>query len=376
MRHPSRAGAAGPRRYPQPRRRAGTATCRSWDSIAYTVAITATAMTVAVALAGCLPVPPVPPFEAVDLRPPAVVAWGASGPATVAIRFDEGLAEALPDFSATPGFEAVSAEVDGDGTTVLVSLDAQTVPGAPYAVSGTVADAAGNRSSFVLPFWGFNPNPAGLVINELLTEGSSTHPDAVEFAVVADGDCAGLTFYVGHPADRELRYVFPPLEAKAGDFVVLHLKPQGLASELDERADKAASGGLDASAAAWDLWYREAGGALSGANGLLTLFMTPGGTLADAVAYSERFSDSDEKYGGFGTAAFRDRVAYAAAAGAWATSSPPKPEDCARSTGSTSTRTICRSSVSADADSAADWHVVPTKGATLGAPNSDEVYAP
>lgn len=363
--------------------------CRRGAALARALAEAVAAMA-ALALAACLPDPLAPPFEAADLRPPAVVAWGASGPSTVSISFDEGLAEALPGFIASPGADAASpggeaASLDGstasatlseDGKAVTVSLAAATEPGKPYVVSGTVADQAGNRSSFVLPFWGYNPRPARLLFNELLTEGSATHPDAVEFAVVGEGDCAGLCFYIGYPADQDLRYIFPALEARAGDFVVLHLKPQGLPEELDETTDKAASGGLDSSPAAWDLWYRGDGGALSGANGLLSLLATPNGAIADAVAYSERFSDSDQKYGGFGTAAFRDRVAYAAASGAWKASSPPRPEDCARSAGTTSTRTICRSSSSADTDSGADWHVVPTKGSTLGAPNNDDAYAP
>jgi hypothetical protein len=94
------------------------------------------------------------------------------------------------------------------------------------------------------------------------------------------------------------------------------------------------------------------------------------------VAYSERTIDSDAKYGGFGSAALRDRVAAIAAAGAWTVSEPPRPEDCARSAGVTSTRSLCRSSASGDTGTGADWHVTPTKGSTLGTVNSDEAYMP
>jgi hypothetical protein len=124
------------------------------------------------------------------------------------------------------------------------------------------------------------------------------------------------------------------------------------------------------------LWYRAADGALSGTNGALSLCASPNGGMIDAVLYSIRTVESDTKYGGFGSAALRDRVAAVVDAGAWNASAPPRPEDCARSTGTTSTRTICRSSSSADSDSGSDWHVVPTKGSTLGSTNSDEVYSP
>jgi hypothetical protein len=98
--------------------------------------------------------------------------------------------------------------------------------------------------------------------------------------------------------------------------------------------------------------------------------------MIDAVLYSIRTADSDTKYGGFGSAALRDRVAAIVDSGAWFASEPPRPEDCARSEGTTSTRTICRSSSAGDSDSGGDWHVVPTKGSTLGTHNTDEVNVP
>jgi len=334
------------------------------------------ASVIAGAFSACVPAPLVDVFEAGDMRPPAVASWGPTGAGEVFIAFDEKIAKAMPGFAVSPGPAVDSVSIGEDGKSVVVRLSEVGEPGSAYAVSGTVSDAAGNLSSFVLPYWGFNPNPPVMLINELLTEGSTTHPDAVEFFVSAGGECAGLAFFVGVPADHDLRFVFPPMTVETGEFIILHLKPQGLPLEIDETVDMTASGGLDASAVAWDLWYRGGDGALSGANGALSLCASPNGTMIDAVPYSERTVDSDTKYGGFGTAALRDRVAAIVLAGGWDASEPPRPEDCARSTGTTSTRTICRSSSGGDSDTGIDWHVVPTKGSTLGLPNSDEVYVP
>lgn len=328
------------------------------------------------ACVGCVPEPMAALFAAGDLRPPAVASWGPDGATVVIVAFDEDIAEALPGFATTPGPAVESARVGDDGRSVEVVLDGVQMPGAAYAVSGIVADEAGNLCSFVLPFWGYNPSPPFLLFNELLTEGSSTHPDSVEFFVVEGGNCAGMAFFVGSPALFDLRYVFPPLDAAQGDYIVLHLKPQGLAAELDETVDKAASGGLDSTTGAWDLWYRGGDGALSGKNGALSLCASPTGPWVDAALYSERTVESDTNYGGFGSAALRDKVAAVVGAGAWLASDPPRPEDCARSTGTTSTRTICRSSSSADSGTGNDWHVVPTMGSTLGAVNPDAVYEP
>ncbi len=333
-------------------------------------------LVLAVLSAACIPAPLATVFEAGDMRPPAVVSWGPSGPGELLIVFDEPLSEAMPGFASSPGPAVDSAVISSDGKGVVVQLGGAGEAGSAYAVSGIVADAAGNMSTFVLPYWGFNPNPPVLRINELLTEGSSTHPDAVELYAVEGGGCAGLAFFVGVPGDHDLRYVFPALSVEAGDFIVLHLKPQGLPEEIDETVEKSASGGLDATPGAWDLWFRGEDGALSGTNGALSLCASPNGGFMDAVLYSARTVESDTKYGGFGTAVLRDRVGTIVAAGAWAASAPPRPEDCARSTGTTSTRTICRSSSSGDTDAGIDWHVVPTKGSTMGAPNSDDVYVP
>ncbi len=327
-------------------------------------------------MVGCVPEPVAALFAAGDLRPPAVASWGPGGATVVVVAFDEDIAEALPGFAASPGPAVASVGLGDDGRSVEVTLDGDQTPGVAYAVSGIVADQAGNLCSFVLPFWGYNPNPPTLLFNELLTEGTSTHPDAVEFFTAAGGDCAGLAFFVGCPTLFDVRYVFPPLDVAEGEYVILHLKPQGLETELDETTDKAASGGLDSAAGAWDLWYRGGDGALSGKNGALSIFTSPYGAWVDAVIYSERTAESDANYGGFGSAALRDRVAALVDAGAWLASDPPRPEDCARSTGTTSTRTICRSSSSADTGTGPDWHVVPTKGSALGAANLDDVYVP
>ncbi|MFH2113623.1 MAG: hypothetical protein ABIJ86_03840 [Spirochaetota bacterium] len=348
------------------------------------------------ALSSCIPDPVIAVFEPGDLRPPAVVSWGATGPAELLVVFDEavradpgafdvarrltgqdGIGDGLPGDAGARLVSVVSVMGGSSTEGVLVVLDGDQEPGLAYVLTGLVSDSAGNLSSFVLPYWGFNADPARLVINELLTEGTSSRPDAIEFFVHQGGDLAGLALFIGSPGLHDLRYVFPACSAAEGDFIILHLKTQGLPEELDELEDVMLSGGIDASTVARDFWVRGDPGALSGKNGVVSLCVSPTGAIMDAVAYSERTSESDSKYGGFGTAAFRDRVTEIAAYGAWVIEGgSPAPEDCAHSTGTTSTRTICRSSDSMDSDTASDWHLVPTKGISLGRANSDEVYVP
>jgi hypothetical protein len=364
-------------------------------------------------LSSCIPDPVIAVFEPGDLRPPAVVSWGATGPAELLIVFDEAVRATPAAFEVArrvTGQETLagggtglvaeggtSLVPDGDGSSgsmsraisivtvmegpssegVLVVLDGDQEPGIAYVLTGLVSDSAGNLSSFVLPYWGFNADPARLVINELLTEGTASRPDAIEFFVLQGGNLAGLTLFIGSPGLHDLRYVFPACTVAKGEFIILHLKPQGLPEEQDELEDVTLSGGIDASPSARDFWVRGDPGSLSGKNGVVSLCSSPTGSIMDAVAYSERTSESDTKYSGFGTAAFRDRLGELVACGAWIIQGAnPRPEDCARSTGTTSTRTICRSSDSADTDSAGDWHIVPTRGISLGRPNTDAVHVP
>jgi hypothetical protein len=331
-------------------------------------------------LVACLPDAVSAVFEPGDLRPPAVAGWGPSGPSELLIDFDEAVQADPLTFTVSAGPEEapiniVAVRSGPSPATVLVELDRAQDPGRRYAVTGIVSDPAGNQSSFVLPYWGHNPDPARLLINELLTEGTSTRPDAIELYVATDGNLAGIALFIGSPRLHDFRYIFPACAVMAGDYIVLHLKPQSIPEEVDELLDRTVSGGVDATADAWDFWCRIEPGSLSGKNGVVTVCQSPTGTIMDAVPYSERTSESDSRYDGFGTAAFRDRVAEIVAADAWRIAgSSPRPEDCASSTGTTSTRTICRSSTSADSDSAADWYVVPTRGISLGRANTDERY--
>ena len=326
-------------------------------------------------LSACLPQVVSDAFSPGDLKAPSVRCWDSSGPGEFLVDFDEDVLASSGDFAADPDLGGL--EVSSEGRRVRITASGLLTPGSALSLEGTVRDAAGNSTSFVLPFWAYNPDLPRVLLNEALTQGSSTHPDLVELAVLESGNLAGLTFRVGCAAKQILVYVFPACEVSAGEYAVLHLKAQGIPEELDETGDTASSGGLDAYPYSRDFWYRGGDGALPGENGLMTLYRSPTGPVLDALLYSARTSASDTKYGGFGTQSLWDQARAVVAEGAWRiTGSEVRPEDAARSEGITSTRTICRSSDSGDTDSGSDWHVVPTKSSTVGKPNSDAVFVP
>ncbi len=324
-------------------------------------------------VSGCGPLPDPAGRAQPDLRPPGVDQVRSISSTEVELCFDEE-AEVLPG-SLRVQPELAVRRVPGPGARVVVVLAPQEC-GRQYTLEAAASDARGNRASFAADFCGYNPQVPRVLLNELTPRGSETHPDLLELRVRTAGNMGGVVFYQGTPGDFDNRFVFPPFPVSPGDFILLHLKPSGAEGEDNELGDRTASHTADASDTAFDLWLTGANG-LGGNNGVLTLYERLGGKLMDGVLYSNRTSDSDESYRGFGSSRNLARAEQLVSDGGWKISSGRvSPEDGVNPEGSTSTRSLCRSSQSTDTDSAADWHIAPTRGSTFGAENTDEAYQP
>jgi len=328
---------------------------------------------IAALFASCGPVPDPRSGDQVDLRPPMIESVFSTGPGEISIQFDEEASLVADKTRITPVLAV--REATGPARGIVVRVDEQA-PGLEYSLEGEARDASGNVASFLASFYGFNAKVPRLVLNEFITQGTTDHPDRLEIKVLADGDMGGVVVYQGTPGSFDDRLVFPSFHVGAGAFLVVHFKPSGDGTEINETGDMAASGGIDACPTAYDFWV-SGGRGISGNNGVLSIYERPGGKLMDGVLYSNRTSTSDEKYRGFGSAATLSRAEELVRDGGWsAAGSRVTPEDAVNPDGSTSTRSICRSSTSADTGCAADWHIVPTRSSSFGAENSDEVYVP
>jgi hypothetical protein len=159
--------------------------------------------------------------------------------------------------------------------------------------------------------------------------------------------------------------VFPPVEAAAGERLVVHLRTLDPASR-DETGGLADSAGVEASPDARDFWVAGAVERLRRSDAVW--LAGPGGDWLDAVLFSEAAE------GEWKTEALAEAAAAAAVAGAWKTADgqPPRPADAASSAGTTVTRSLCRSG--GDTDGPADWYVAASGGATPGAPNKAGRY--
>jgi len=325
----------------------------------------------AAGLAGCAQRPAWDPRSLGDIVPPVFERTLVDGSGTLELRFDEPVSLVVETLLVEPPL--APPEVHAAGTSLFVAAAGQQ-RGAEYSLELTVEDTSGNTAALVTRFTGFNPEVPRLLINELTPRGSGDHPDLVELRALTGGDLAGVTLYQGTPSDWTDRLVFPSCRVAAGDFVLVHFRPDGGADERDETASKTESGGRGACATAWDFWVR-GGQGLGGNNGVVSLYDRPGGSLLDGILYSNRTSESDSVYGGFGSAATLARARELVGDGGWiAATGSVRPEDAVSPEGSTATRSIARGSASADTNSREDWHVTPTRGATWGAINTDLRY--
>lgn len=308
-----------------------------------------------------------------DVTPPVLLEVRTVSAEAVELSFDEECSLQPDSLRLAPPLEVRGAGEVGRQVTLQVGGQA---PGAEYLMEAVAEDGRGNTLSFIARFYGFNPEVPALLVNELTPRGSGNHPDLVELRVMAAGNMGGVTLYQGTPRNWQDRLVFPAFAVAAGDFILVHFKPQGIPEEIDETEARGLSGGLDASRQAFDFWVREGSG-LAGNNGVLAVCDRPGGRILDGLLYSNRTSASDSLYRGFGSREVLERAEELVRGGGWEIGGEQvRPEDGVNPEGSTGTRSLCRGSDSADTGSREDWHIVPTRGATFGRPNSDEVYSP
>ncbi len=308
--------------------------------------------------AGCRPLhEAVRPAEG-EFYPPELRAVEVTGPQELLLEFDKP-ALVLPESLQLDPELAVTAPAAAT-ETVALRFPEPSVAGRQYAMRAAVRDDNGNTLQFVISFYGYNDRLPGLVINEFSPRGSASNPERVELFVREGGNTAGAALYNGVGRNFDSKIVFPDREVETGEYLVVHFRPES-AVVGEERLN---------------FWVPEGSG-LPSNNGAIALYDTPNGRMLDAVIYTNRTSDSDTNFRGFGTRRTLDRVDAIVDAGAWQIAgSLAAPEDAVWADNASPTRSINRDSLSTDTDRREDWHTVPTRGASFGAVNSDERFEP
>jgi hypothetical protein len=202
----------------------------------------------------CGPFPDLRALASGDITPPVLLGAESSTATTATLTFSEPVTPVDGSMALTPTIHP--STVTCTGNTIILIFDVELDPGTPYCIESTVADKTGNRTRFIIEFYGFNPRLPDVVINEFITQGSGSHPDLVELYILEDGNLSGMCVLEGSSSYWSDRCILPPVEAKAGDYLLIHFKPDGDPSEVDETTRRDSSSGKDASDDAWDFWIR------------------------------------------------------------------------------------------------------------------------
>jgi hypothetical protein len=257
----------------------------------------------------------------------------------------------------------LEAESYSEGETVIIRIPASFPGGTQLTADILVEDTKKNTLNIMVPFRTRNNRLPGLVINEIRSAYSKPKVEFIEFRTTSAGNLGALRVFAAYEKGAESIFVFPPVEVKTGEYIVLHTRSieAGLVDETG--ANLAASAGTDALAAARDFWI-PGSQILHGTNAIYV--MDQDDKIIDGVLLKT------EKY------AWKEEVATAAkimvSQGAWkAAKELPGPEDAVNTSNATATRTINRSG-SADSNSAADWYITVTSGATPGKVNNPGRY--
>jgi len=255
----------------------------------------------------------------------------------------------------------------GIGKTITVTLAENLESEKVLTADFLAKDAYGNSIKKQVSFSSTaSPAPA-LQINELRTEYSNPKAEFIEFKMLSDGNLGALkVFIAGNTGNKKdpLIYEFNPVEVKAGEYVVLHLRKleEACKDEYGVRLDE--SGGTDSSPTARDFWITDANKLLHKTD--VVYVLDQNGWVLDAVMIAEK-PDSlwSKDY-------FAKAAEFLFDKGTWKspTGTACSPADVVDSSKATATQTICRDETVEKTHTAADWYITAKSCATPGLPNN------
>jgi hypothetical protein len=258
-----------------------------------------------------------------------------------------------------------------EGKIVKVKLEERSAPGILLTADILAEDENKNTINVLVSFRSRNNRMPSLIINELCTEYSNPRTEFIEFKIKSNGNLGAMrVFIMGNSnASKETIFEFKPVEVKKDDYIVLHLRTveENCKDEYGERLDE--SGGRNASPTARDFWlpgntkriHKEA-------SAVYVLDQD------DKVLCAVMISNQSVNWWG------KDYLAEAATLlftqNVWksADGQIAGPIDAVNTTGTTNTRTINRNETAANSNTAADWYITVTSGATPGRTNNTGRY--
>ena len=225
-----------------------------------------------------------------------------------------------------------------------------------YLIEGYVLDQRGNSLYFKDSFIGFNGRVPKVVINEIRTEYSKPKVEFIELKVLSEGNLGGMELVVASDGE-EKSYVFPAIEVKTDELVVLHFRKieDGCIDEIENYKELSTA---TESTSSVDLWIENTSARI-GKSDVILLKNKRQGEIVDSVLYMESSASS------WKTPFLSECAELALASESWIGN--PVISD-----GVTATRTLSRVNFNKDASA---WIVTATSKASPGKENSTQAYA-
>ena len=304
-----------------------------------------------------------------SVSPPVLKSFSVDSSESLLLNFDKlvSVCDAGLFLSESEGASiAVVSEGSGDGTSVRIHFAEETCVGKNYELRAVAKDEEGNSLSFSVSFAAFNPRVPDLLLCELRNAYSSkaNKYEFVRLYCAKGGNLSGLELVSAGDGEAK-KFVFPPVELAAGDYVCVHLrkmkeedgswKQPGMVDELG--GDISASTAVDSADDAWDFWQDNQKSRLAPSD-IVLLRNAADGRLLDALLFRDpkkEASDWDAKY--------KKLCGEVEASGCWlgedgqATAAFASAFAAEGITSSAVTRTMVRRNLECRPSSAADWYV-------------------
>lgn len=257
------------------------------------------------------------------------------------------------------------------GNRMLVHLLDPLPEGERIMADLLVEDEKGNTLMIVTPFRARNERIPKLVLNEIRTEYSKPKVEFIELVTKTTGNLGGLSVITAYQGLLQPLYEFPPIEVTAGEYIVLHLRTVEETCVDETTEDLSLSGATETNNFSRDLWINGSEERLRKTDGVA--LVDQDGNLIDATLFSEYTTGEWLKN------ELSQFCSLLNEKGAWkqktGNDGPLLPQDAMPSGTTTTTRTICRDEATEDSDSALNWYVTVTSGATPGTSNRTERYS-
>jgi hypothetical protein len=315
----------------------------------------------------CEPEPVLQGVLSTRLEGPVFLGCEAVSPTQVDFSFSEPVNLSILRFA--PPLEIKSVQ---EGETLSASVAEPLAEGERISADLIVEDAEGNTLSVIVPFRTRNDRMPKLRITEIRTEYSKPKVEFIEFQALSSGQLGALRLISSDRGFSAPLYEFPRAEVAEGEYIVVHLRTLDPAAVDECGRDRGESAGTEASPSARDFWVPGTEKKIRKTDGIA--LVDQDGRALDAVLLSESQNGAWIKPEVSKIAQLFFEKDYWK--GQEEGSGGLLPSDSVSSAGTTTTRTVCRDETSGDSDTAAEWYISATGGATPGGPNKTGRYVP